>query len=55
MKWLLAAGLIVGVALWSRWLAFKRERSNPATAFGVGAVVALVAALIAVAFRLWGL
>jgi hypothetical protein len=55
MKWLVAGGLLVGVFLWSRWLAFKKDRSNPAIAVGFGAIVALAAALIAIALRFWGL
>ena len=55
MKFLIVVGAILAVSAWARFLAYKKRRRNPAIAFGFGAAVLIVVALVAAVIRLWGM
>jgi hypothetical protein len=55
MKFLVLGAVVLLLAGWARWMAWRRRRRNPAIAFALGASVAVVVALVAVAVRLWGI
>jgi hypothetical protein len=55
VKFLVVGAAILALAVWARYLAYKKRRRNPAIAFGFGAAVLIVVALVAAVIRLWGM
>jgi hypothetical protein len=55
VKFLIVAGAIVALTAWARYLAHKKQRRNPAIAFGFGAAVLIVVGLVAAVIKMWGM